>query len=207
VYKENLDIHEKGCLERSSTQSGSRYLLPIELQRNWIGAREHKWAEGKRWHEWSAGLKIVGERIEWLDFKQGGEKMVFIPSLSGVSNPVGTVHLHPHPIGPSWTDIINWIWSAMKKIPDDLNPIFFITFFDDMCLAHVLPKPSEVSRMAREEWENESKVRKTFEMLSPQVERLGHAAQVNAWITLGERGMIERRYFRLGDSDQEFSVG
>ena len=199
VYRENLELHEEGCIERPAARV-PRYVLPAELQREWVRVRERKWAEGKRWHEWAAGLRVVGERVDWADFRQGYEGTVRLPDLEHIENSIGSVHHHPHPIGPSWDDIINWTWDAMKNIPGELNPIFAITFFDDVALAYVLPKPPEMEKIAWAEWGKKGKVWETFTDL--KLERLGHAAQVNAWRTLWEGGRIGRRYFRLGASDQ-----
>ena len=202
AFRENLELHERTCAKRPVPPPPPvrRYVLPVGLQREWIEIRDRKWAEGKRWHEWAAGLKLMDDRVAQVDFRQGTEEGVRLPALEAITDPVGTVHHHPHPIGPSWDDCINWVWDAMRWVPKQLNPIFVITFSDNMALAYLLPMPPEVERTVWDEWGKAEKVRKTFTDLG--LERPGHAAQVNAWQTLEEKGRIERRYFRLGDSDQ-----
>lgn len=142
AYRENLEVHEKSCPKRLATQPVSRYILPVELQREWIKNRESLWAEGKRLYEWSAGLYLENGRITDRDYAIGHEerKSPWV-ELRKDLRPIGTVHSHPTMTGPYWDDMVNWVYLAIKQIPEDLRPLFIVTLPDDTFFAYMLPPP------------------------------------------------------------------
>jgi len=143
--------------------------------------------------EWIAGLKLVGNVIEWFDFSLGSESEVRPVELKDVSSAIGTVHYHPYehskvPI-PSISDGVNWVYHSFWEISDDLNPIFFIVFKDKYASWAMFPKPPVVRKLWREEY---SRVRNERE------------ASVNLCLKLLDKGLIKAGIFMLGRKTRNF---
>lgn len=153
LYRENLEVHERGCPKRPVAQPVPRYVLPVELQREWIEARESLWGKGKRDYEWGAGLYLNGERIYMRDFIVGTKPLELpVMDLRGDLNPIGTVHYHPKGTGPDFDDWIEWVFLASRQIPEDLRPFFIVTLPDDTFHAYMFPFPKRVRERWLEAW-------------------------------------------------------
>lgn len=201
AYRENLELHEKSCPKRSAAQPVSRYILPVELQREWIENRKHYHPR-----EWIAGLRLVDEHIDWFGFKVGKMHEVEPIDLAGA---IGDVHYHANPPEPPFTsypDRFNWVTAVGKKeIPPTLNALFMTAYQDDSVLWYILPKYREVE----ESWR--------IEVKSPEIptkvrnlERLGYdrwqCVALDIFHDLYRRGRIRWGHFRLGERDQVWNV-
>ncbi|MEL9941047.1 MAG: hypothetical protein QXG81_05400 [Ignisphaera sp.] len=169
-----------------------RYILPLDLQFEWIRA-----VEAHKRREWVAGLKLVGGVIDWFGFVVGDEHSVRVVDLKGVENAVGTVHYHPYkhsvtPI-PSMADGVNMVYSSYYEVSDELNPIFFIVFEDLYASWIMFPKPPIVRRLWLEEFSK-------LGMAKGKEEE----ASINLCLRLLEEGLIKTGIIQLGKKVYEF---
>lgn len=209
LYRENLEVHMRGCPRRQAAPPSSsqidRYVLPVQLQREWIRRRESLWAEGRREYEWGAGLYLEDGRIQARDYVVGARPLELpVMNLRRELRPVGTVHYHPRGTGPDFDDWVEWVFLAARQVPEDLRPLFIVTLPDDTFHAYMYPLPATVRERWLEAWGQRDRIRMK---VANWGEAPDHSASIDAHFGMVRRHEVRIwRRPRLGITEQYFAL-